>query len=159
LMLYREALVAGAQPRDLGIRYGIAALSTGDLDSAAACFDRMLQSPDRQAATAAAAAGVAVWAARGVLAAGPAGSAGAPPSAAAGADAGADDTGGTVPASPIDFSRAALAALGAGTAPPPVPALPPGAHDTLTIASAALGTAVVASLGTDVAEAVDGLML
>lgn len=156
LALYREALIAGAEPRDLGIRYGIASLSTGDLDSAAACFDRMLHSADDDEAADAAAAAIAVWAARGALAAGATGLAGAD----ADADADADAAGGMPSSvSPVAYSRMALAAVGAGTAPPPVPAFPPGVNDTLMVASEALGTALAASLGDDVVAAVDGLLL
>lgn len=141
LALYREAFAAGAEPRSLGLRFGIAALGTGDLDGAGSSFDRMLTSTDAETVTDAAAASAAVWAARGTLAAGAAGVAG------------------TDTSSPVVFARLALAAVGTGVAPPAAPAPPTGAHDTLTVASEALGSAVVASLGTDLDAAVDSLVL
>ncbi|MGV9194839.1 LuxR C-terminal-related transcriptional regulator [Microbacterium sp. MC2] len=141
LALYREAWAGGAEPRGLGLRFAIAALGAGDLDTATSCFDRMLASPDPATVGDAVAAALAVWAARGTLAAGAAGA--------------ADEAA----ASPIAHARLSLAMLGTGTAPRPAPAPVDGAHDTLTVASEALGAALDASLGTDVEGAVDALVL
>ncbi len=141
LAMYREAWAAGAEPRGLGLRFAIAALGTGELDAATSYFDRMLASPDAHTVSHAVAASLAVWAARGTLAAGAAGTTDEPA------------------ASPVEHARLALAVLGTGIAPHRSPAPPDGAHDTLTVASDALGTALDASLGADVDGAVDALTL
>lgn len=141
LTLYRAALAEGAEPHDLAIGYGIATLGTGDLEGAASCFDRLLQSTDPAAAADAIAAAVAIWAARGALTAGTAGG----------------ETSSAQTA--IAFARTAVAALGAGITLPPPPTPSTGVHDTLTIASDALGTAVLDSLGDHVDDTVDALVL
>ncbi|GAA3923618.1 LuxR C-terminal-related transcriptional regulator [Microbacterium invictum] len=153
LAMYREAWATGAEPRGLGLRFGIAALGTGDLDGATSSFDRMLASSDPQTAADATAAAIAVWAARGALAAGTTGAVGAAPATTSAVDTAA------APPSPVMFARMALAAVGAGANPGAAPTPQAGAHDTLTIASEALGAALTASLGDDVRGAVDSLVL
>ncbi|RLK47922.1 DNA-binding CsgD family transcriptional regulator [Microbacterium telephonicum] len=137
LQLYREALVAGAAPSDLALRFGVAAFGTGDLDTAAAGVDRLLAHPEHPDRDDAQSAAAAVWAARGALAAG------APAAAPA--------------VSAVSAARRALIDLGVGRRPQTAPA--GTVADTLTVASDALTAALRGSLGLDVARAVDDLVL
>ncbi|GEP47185.1 helix-turn-helix transcriptional regulator [Microbacterium saccharophilum] len=138
IALYREAVAAGADPVPLAGRYGVAAMNAGDVEGAAACFDDILSHPDHPALADAVDATHAIWAARGSL------------QATAGAL--------LPPASPVSAARTALAQLGVGERPEPAGRTAARPRDTLSIASAALASAVRDSLGHDTERAVDDLV-
>ncbi|MCT9818965.1 LuxR C-terminal-related transcriptional regulator [Microbacterium sp. W1N] len=138
LSLYREALVAGAEPADLAVRFGIAAFADGDLDTAAAAFDRVLRRPGHPGLADALDGSAAIWSARGTLAVGAAAAR-------------------TSPTTATSAARAALIDLGVGRRPQPAP--PAAVPDTATVAGEALTAAVRTSFGTDLAGAVDDLVL
>lgn len=140
MALYGEALARGVDPQQCGLRFGIAAVAAGDLDAAAATFDRITTSEGHPLRGDAAEASLAVWAARGALRAG-----------VAALDQ--DETATTA----VSAARRALARLGTGLAPAAPP--PRGGTDTLAIASTALTAGVSASLGADLEGVVDDLTL
>ena len=141
LALYREAAQGLGDDTALALPTGIAAFNAGDLDAAAAAFDRALLAEGHPSRPLAADASVAVWAARGVLEVGAASY--RPPAGSRSAQA-----------------RAALIALGTGrdlgrlgeTGPADAP-------DTLTVASDVLTAALRASVGDEVESAVDDLVV
>ncbi|WP_448258149.1 LuxR C-terminal-related transcriptional regulator [Microbacterium aurum] len=141
MALYGEALARGVDPQQCGLRFGVAAVAAGDLDAAAATFDRITATEGHPLRGDAAEASLAVWAARGALRAGVA----------------ALDREDEIATSAVSAARRALARTGAGLAPAPQP--PRGGNDTLAIASTAVTAGVTASLGADLDGVVDDLTL
>lgn len=141
LALYREASQALGDDADLAIPTGIAAYNAGDLDAAAAAFDRALLADGHPARVLAADASIGIWAARGVLEAG-------------------TDSYESLSGSPAARARGALAALATGR---PIGGFADDgrgdAPDTLTVASDALTAALRASVGDEVDAAVDDLVV
>lgn len=139
MALYGEALSAGATPAEFGMRFAIAAMGAGDLDTASTCVDRILHVPGHPSTSDAVDASLAIWAARGALRAGVTahGSAPAPDS--------------------IASARRAVARLGAAVLDTGTAEAQPARGDTIAVASAALHDALVASLGPHVRAASDDL--